>query len=583
MRKHKMMKKTLVTGLALSMLLTGATSAMADDYDDDDVKFEFRSSDDWKFGDHKGRGRGKGKENGKGHGKDKKEIVIKLDFDDIDEDNHWAMEYIAKLSAKQVFSGYEDGTFKPNKPVSRIETVITAIRLMGLKAQAESSAEMNTELNFKDANEIEKKYPQAIGYVAVALENDLFSETEEKLQADKSADRLWATILLVKALGLEAEAKAKMNTKLDFKDAHEIPAGAVGYVEVAVEKGIVTGYDNNTFKPNKPVTRAELAVLLDRAGGELPDYTDGTTTGEITSISGNQIQVKYGTTLQTYSLHANVFVHHKGQRLAASALSPGDEIIISAYEGTIVFIEVTKLHNEVDDEDFVGNFTVNGKIHNLVFNASNLLTELEVRHTVNGTTQTTKFAVDSTVDIWGSAAWLNVNQDIKVKGTNGVLKEIELVAPDRDFAVTGVLQGVTKNSTGKITSIDLLQQINNQYKRVNFKVEDDVEILGNYALFVNGRTLVLSGEGITADKIQIQADNIAFTVTGTLESTTINSIGQLSTIAIKQQVNGSTQVSLYNIAPNVVIDGNTALLVKDQEVELTGTNQTINRIEIVED
>ncbi len=35
---------------------------------------------------------------------------------------------------------------------------------------------------------------------------------------------LWATTLLVKALKLEAEAKAKMNTTLTFKDAKQNPS-----------------------------------------------------------------------------------------------------------------------------------------------------------------------------------------------------------------------------------------------------------------------------------------------------------------------------------------------------------------------
>ena len=69
---------------------------------------------------------------------------------------------------------------------------------------------------------------------------------------------MWATTLLVKALKLDAEAKAKINTKLTFTDADEIPAGSVGYVAVALEKGLIKGFENNTFRPNAPVTRAQL-------------------------------------------------------------------------------------------------------------------------------------------------------------------------------------------------------------------------------------------------------------------------------------------------------------------------------------
>lgn len=49
---------------------------------------------------------------------------------------------------------------------------------------------------------------------------------------------------------------------LSFKD--KVPAYAQGAVQVAVAKGLVKGYADNTFKPDQPVTRAEAAVILDR-------------------------------------------------------------------------------------------------------------------------------------------------------------------------------------------------------------------------------------------------------------------------------------------------------------------------------
>lgn len=50
--------------------------------------------------------------------------------------------------------------------------------------------------------------------------------------------------------------------KLSFKD--KVPAYAQGAVQVAVSKGLVKGYSDNTFRPDQPVTRAEAAVILDR-------------------------------------------------------------------------------------------------------------------------------------------------------------------------------------------------------------------------------------------------------------------------------------------------------------------------------
>ncbi len=104
--------------------------------------------------------------------------------------------------------------FKPEKTVTRIEAITAAVRLMGLREQAESDAEKPTKLNFKDADKIPS---WAVGYVAVALENDLFTESDDSVKPNEDADRLWATTLLVKALKLEAEAKAQMTAHLHLK------------------------------------------------------------------------------------------------------------------------------------------------------------------------------------------------------------------------------------------------------------------------------------------------------------------------------------------------------------------------------
>jgi hypothetical protein len=241
------MKKIMITGLTFAMVLGGSTAAFAHGNDKDN--------------NHENKSEHKSAKKIKGN--------FKFSFDDIEGNNAWAAKNIASLASKQIFEGYEDGTFRPQNSIKRIEAITAAVRLLGLKDKAESAAEMATQLNFKDADKVTKEYPWAVGYVAVAAENDLFAETDNAIQPEKAASRLWATTLLVKALKLDAEAKAKINTKLTFTDADEIPAGSVGYVAVALEKGLITGFENNTFRPHAPVTRAQLAALLDRTNDQM--------------------------------------------------------------------------------------------------------------------------------------------------------------------------------------------------------------------------------------------------------------------------------------------------------------------------
>jgi len=414
MSKMKMLKKTALSATALAMLATGATTAFAD-------------------GKHNNNGNGKWKseyEQNKNKGKDdkdkgKKEIKVTWKFED-EEDLQWALEYIMRLASKGVFTGYEDGTFKPKQKISRIETLTAAVRLMGLREQAESAAEMNTELHFKDADKLKKKYPWAVGYVAVALENDLFFETDTEIKPEQNATRLWSTILLIKALKLENEAKALNNTKLDFKDAHEIPAGSVGYVALALQKGIITGYDdkhgNKTFRPNQPVSRAELAALLDRTDGEMPDHDAQAISGELKAApaGGKLTLVKPDKTELTLDIDPTVFIFRDDKKAPISALQAGDKLFLRTYQNKVVFIEVT------ENGQASTAFTQLGVINTLGFNSQAKLSTISINPADGTQNSVLIYNVDPNVTIVGDASKLKNGQLVQVKGDKNIVKSIEI-------------------------------------------------------------------------------------------------------------------------------------------------------------
>ncbi|OME83920.1 S-layer protein [Paenibacillus sp. FSL A5-0031] len=410
--KQTMWKKTAISSLALLMLAGGATSAFADG--------------------GKGKGHGGDRNDDKGRHEDKDDKYDKDDkhkvtwqFQDED-DLKWAMEYIMRLASKGVFTGYEDGTFKPNQKINRIETLTAAVRLMGLRSQAESADKMKTDLQFNDGDKIAKKYPWAVGYVAVALENDLFSETESEVKPEANATRLWSTILLVKALKLEDEAKALNNTKLDFKDAKEIPAGSVGYVALALKKGIITGYNDKngkTFRPNQPVTRAELAALLDRTDTEMPNHDAQAITGKLKAApaDGKLTVVKGDNTEVSLALDSNVFIFREDKKSPVSSLRAGDEVLVRTYLNRIVFIEVTK------SAPVSTAFSENGIINTLTFNNQAKLTTVSlITRYENSQAVVTTFSIDPSVVITGDSSQLKVGQYVQVKGDNGTVKSIEV-------------------------------------------------------------------------------------------------------------------------------------------------------------
>lgn len=401
--KTAMLKKAAITSMALLTLVGGGTSAFADS-------------------------KGKGNDNSGNYQKDKDDKgkkdknKIHLQFKD-EKELKWALEYIIRLASKGVFTGYEDGTFKPQQKITRIESIVAAVRLMGLREQAESAAEMSTKLNFKDADVLARKYPWAVGYVAVALEKNLFNETDTLVQPEKPATRLFAATLLVKALGLEADATAKVNTQLTFKDEDKIPAGSVGYVAVATEKGIVTGYDNNTFRPNQPVTRAELAALLDRTDEEMPDNDAQAITGKLKAApaNGSVTIVKADQTEVSVAIDPNVFIFRNDVKAAVSSLAAGDEVLVRTYLNKAVFIEVTAVAAQP------AATTQTGKFNSISLTANGKIATISITAEVNGSTQASVLNVSPDVVIVGNAALLTIGQAIELSVVNGTVSTIKIV------------------------------------------------------------------------------------------------------------------------------------------------------------
>lgn len=187
---------------------------------------------------------------------------INAKFNDIDE-AQWASKHVMKMKAENIINGYEDGSFKPNKPVTRAEAVVLTLKAAGLQNEIDSVVVDSTVLTFKDAKNIPAWAQKA---VALAVKKG-FLENDPKVnfQPNKAASREWVVKLVAKSLGLQP-----VNINLPFSDADKISADTVGYVAAVVYKQLVSGFPDGSFQPNKPVTRAEFAVMLGLTTEEMP-------------------------------------------------------------------------------------------------------------------------------------------------------------------------------------------------------------------------------------------------------------------------------------------------------------------------
>jgi roadblock/LC7 domain-containing protein len=300
-----------------------------------------------------------------------------------------------------------------------------------LEEQAKSQAKMNADLNFKDFDKIKSKFPWAVGYIAVALENDLFSETETMIDPEKPMTRLDATVLLVKAKKWDADAKAKNTVNLTFKDENQIPSGAVGYVAVAVEKGLIQGFDNNTFRPNEPVTRAQMAALFDRVGDYLPDQDKYNVSGTVQAVdtTNNVLTINRNGANTQLQLTPFASVYRNNSFSAVGSIQVGDTVKVSLYNNTGIFVEVTKLASTATPNPSPNyDITVDGKLASYKTDANGRVSEVTVTTTVQvgnvNTTELRTYAVDSNFALTPSGAQLqnyyekNVQLKVSIRVAN---------------------------------------------------------------------------------------------------------------------------------------------------------------------
>ena len=190
-------------------------------------------------------------------------------FWDVPKDN-WAFEYVQELVDRGVISGYEDGSFKPNNTVTRAEWAKMMVVAENLQCN-------DTNVYYSDM-----QGHWSIPYVNAAKDY-LTSFTDGSYRPDQAVTREAVTIALVALKGFSLN-NIDYSAISRFTDLNSISDAVKPYVAVAVNKGLISGYEDNTFRGQGTLTRAEAAVLLYKAaqiGGENIVINQNTSSSQI--------------------------------------------------------------------------------------------------------------------------------------------------------------------------------------------------------------------------------------------------------------------------------------------------------------
>ncbi|MFD0958879.1 S-layer homology domain-containing protein [Paenibacillus chungangensis] len=268
-------------------------------------------------------------------------------FQDV-EGGHWAEKHIAKLALQGIITGYkmddETFTFEPGKSVSQQEAVLMAIRFAGLYDYVDRS----TQVVFGDSFKVSEFY---IPIIELAFREGLLDKKEEFELAvadpesewgKKPASREWVTKLIVKAIGEQNAAEDLMQVPSAFHDAGAIDDRYLGYVNAAVEMGLVTGKTPVRFDPDAPVNRASLATLFSRAQGQYPVAFENQHEGVVTSYTGDTITIYEDGEETTFSMdmYTNYFHYQSDSPVDLGSILEYGDIMIIEEEGVARYVEV---------------------------------------------------------------------------------------------------------------------------------------------------------------------------------------------------------------------------------------------------
>ncbi len=180
-------------------------------------------------------------------------------FNDVD-NTHWAYEHIKSGVEKGYFSGYADGSFKPEANVTRAEAIkiLTAFLGRTTAKPAESKfADVDVEAWYAPyANVSDYMFPEKW------VDENLF-------KPDAPITREEVVYAVVTAMQYDYKIKrADLSYLKPFDDKEKIGFGLENYMAIALEFGVISGYQDNTIRPDVTITRGELSAIMSRISAQ---------------------------------------------------------------------------------------------------------------------------------------------------------------------------------------------------------------------------------------------------------------------------------------------------------------------------
>lgn len=202
-------------------------------------------------------------------------------------EGYWATPHILSMTEAGMFTGYGDGTFRP-------ENLMQAVEALALCARVTQPLATRNQIAADQAALLREIFPTmpenwwfnkeaATCIVLGVIDADTLADMNESGALNQPMTKADFAMYLVRAMGLEDLARTLDPDGLPFNDEALIADRYRPYVKLLYNYGILTGDQANNFNPDQPMSRAICATMLSRSiehivkerkiNVELPQYT----------------------------------------------------------------------------------------------------------------------------------------------------------------------------------------------------------------------------------------------------------------------------------------------------------------------
>lgn len=309
-------------------------------------------------------------------------------FTDINEVS-WASSTIQAVSDKGLINGYEDGTFRAKNNVTYSEAMVMIYNLMDKTGNLKASA-TNTLSIYQSVLNTYKIPTWSQSTVAYGLSAQILMAADlPKFTTDgvsNPATRQDVAVMFGRALSEKYDIYA--GTGVNYNDSWRISDEAMPYVDLLTRLGIVTGDDSGNFNPTANITRAEMAVMMNKTYDLLSNELANT--GEITEIVNHDgdyydvdVKMDNGERNRLTLSDDNISVYNKdgSRELPISSLSKGDKVSL-VFDGLVI----TKIYLLDEETSAQAKYDATGYIYSLK--------ESEVNFESENTGETSKYKLD---------------------------------------------------------------------------------------------------------------------------------------------------------------------------------------------